>query len=821
MPPGRIALNQFAGLVTSPGLLQRNPASCIDVSNWEFPAPGVIRKRRGFARQGGNTGGPVWALLTSRLMGQDLLAHVGTTTQGTQLRFGDGSAALTPVPVVDSGTLTRDASAAGGNTRMKLAVCQRNHYLTAAEGIVRLESDFQAGSSARYAGMPRGQAGTGAVLSAGTNLGDGYARAYRVTWHRKDADGVELGGAPTTRWVVANAVYNTGYVPATTRVVSFDIRIPKEFGTKTTALTTAYFWRLWGTKTYLEASQLGDDEMFLISEAYLTAGQIAAGFVNYTDSTPDSYLGAGPTLHTNLYSFPVGEAGLKQGVVNEDAPPPLGNDLAYWQDCMWYADLSSRPAITVGLISNLANNDTVTVTANGVALTVTAKNAPAAATEFQIVTTAATNQVNVRETMAKLVACLNLNMTSGFSAHAITTNSTHPGLLYLELVNLAPAAGAPLAFTSSAIARWQGFDGYALGTDAGYVSQPNLLRYSKQLRADAVPPVNFLSVGNADSRILRIVPFRDRLLVFTDSGIFQVTGRTYADFSVFPFDLGFRLMAREQVAMCDQKVYAWCNEGIIEVDDGGVKVISTSIEPTIEALLVTAGGGTSLSAGRTAVAVLGFATAYRNQHQVRFHYCETPNYSVMYHCAFWLAFDTRTRTWTKGDYGPKSISSFFDGRCCSAVRFADDLLVGGSWSTGADTFLFLERRAYVANDFSDDDRTGGTAAITSALTMQYQMPDDSGAQHWQQTVLSWDAEEVSWRTLPSAIDIRHTTEGATVAAQTVAVSELSTRIEPPDEERRGQRMKLLITHSVAEYAGIVGISQAYRQGTRFAREVTP
>ena len=273
--------------------------------------------------------------------------------------------------------------------------------------------------------------------------------------------------------------------------------------------------------------------------------------------------------------------------------------------------------------------------------------------------------------------------------------------------------------------------------------------------------------------------------------------------------------------MCDQKVYAWCNEGIVEVDDGGVRVISTSIEPTIEALLVTAGGGSSLSAGRTALSVLGFATAYRNQHQVRFHYPEGNSYSLMSHCAFWLAFDTRTRTWTKGDFGPKSINGFFDGRCCSVVRFSDDLLVGGSWSFGTDTFLFLERRAYVASDFSDDDRTGGNAAITSALTMQYQMPDDSGAQHWQQTVLSWDAEEVSWRTLPTTIDIRHTTEGVTVAAQTVAVSELSTRIEPPDDERRGQRMKLLITHGVAEYAGIVGISQAYRQGTRFAREVTP
>ncbi len=73
-------LTQFEGLVTSPGLLARNPASCIDVLNFEFPAPGVVRKRRGFVTQGGNAGGPVWKLLTSRLMGNNVLAAVGVVT---------------------------------------------------------------------------------------------------------------------------------------------------------------------------------------------------------------------------------------------------------------------------------------------------------------------------------------------------------------------------------------------------------------------------------------------------------------------------------------------------------------------------------------------------------------------------------------------------------------------------------------------------------------------------------------------------------------------------------------------------------------------
>lgn len=829
---GRISLNQFAGLVTAPGLLQRNPSSCTESVNWEFPAPGVIRKRRGFAKQPGNAGGPVWKILNSKLMGTSVIAHVGTTGAGTNIRYGDGAIALTNIPTINGGALTRTPdSAVTPGVRMQMAVCQRNHYLTADEGVARVESDFQSGSSARFAGMPRGLPANGfsLVYTAATAFADGKARAYRVTWHRKDADGIELGGAPTSRCVWANAPQMTGWTVGVVADAAMAWLIPCEFGTKATALTTAYYWRLWGTRQYTEASELGDDEMHLISERYLTAGEIAAGIVTYTDKTPDTYLLSAPTLHTNLYNFPSpSEVGIRQGVVNEDAPPPAANTVAYWRDVLWYADCSSRPSITVGLLTALAANDTVSVTANGVVTTVTAKVAPAATNEFKLCTTGLTSAINLRDTVRDMCRALNVagGLTVGFSAHPITTNSTQPGLVYIELGNLATATTQPISFSSSVLTKWQGFDGYAIGVNVLSVQQTNLIRFSKQLRGDSVPPINVISVGNADTRVMRIFPFRDRLIVFTDGGFYQVTGSTFADFSVAPFDLGYRLMGPEMVALCDEKVYAWCFEGVVEIDDGGVRVISAPIEPTIEAAIVAcgatvAGSGTKLYLGRAAFAILGFATAYRNQHQVRFHYPEAYGAGLVGHCPFWLAFDTRTRTWTRGDFGQKSISGNLDGRSCSAVRFIDDLLVGGSWSTGADTYLFLERRAYAAADFSDDDRTGGNAAIRSILTFQSQIPDEEGAQHWQQTSINWDAREVSWRTLPASIAVAHATESASVAAQTVTVGEISTRIEPPDGVRRGQRLQVTITHEAIEYAGIVGVMQAYRPGTRFTREVAP
>lgn len=821
MPQGKIDLTEFAGLVTAPGMLQRNPASCVESINWEFPAPGIIRKRRGNDRLPGNTGGPVWKLFTSRLMNANLLAHVGTSTSGTQLRYGDGTVGLTGLTTIDGGNLTRSST-----LRMQMALCQRNHYCTSDEGVARVESDIGT-SLVRYAGIARGvgfsRLAWGVVPpvspGAGRPFADGYARAYRVTWHKKDDDGVELGGAPTARWVIANRNYYTGYTGVACNF-QMAIQIPREFGTLGTALTTSYYWRLWGTRTFVEATELGDDEMYLITEAYLTAGDIAANLVTYIDTTSDDFLQGSPTLNTNQYNFPPSDAGIRQGIVNEDAPPPVANDVAYWQDCMWYADFAYRARLTVGMIANLADGDTVTVISNGATVVMTARNAPALVTEFQILAAGPTTSINIRQTTMAMVECINVNCRlNGMSAFHVTTTATQPGLVYLELTK---PNGLSITFGSSAPTKFQGFDGFSVGSSVDAVSRTNAMAFSKPLRADAVPPINIMEAGPADARILRIFPFRDRILVFTDYGIFQVTGRTFADFALYPFDLGFRLIGREMVALCDEKVYAWCLEGIVEIDDGGVRVVSQSIEPSIESCLISAGGGsTPLAAGRGIVSTLGYAVAYRNQHQVRFHYPEANDFLNMNGCFRWFGFDTRTRTWTNGQFTYKQFGDYYDNRSCAVVRFSDDLLAFGNWSSGADTYLYLERRAYAATDFLETDLTGATQAVESRLTLQCQVPDESGGQHWQQTVINWDCDELTWRPIPSSIQTTHGTENQTTSATTVAVTAQLTRVETPTVSRRGQRLSVSINHTLAEYAGIIGISQTYRGGTRFARRVTP
>lgn len=820
MSASGISLVDFQGMVTAPGLLARAKASFTESRNVLFSAPGLIEKRRGFRRMPGNAGAPIWKLLTSDALGANVLAHVGTPSP-TNFRFGDGSGAFTALPTIDAGALTRTRG-----QRTELALSQRNHYLTTTEGVARLESDIGS-SDIRYAGMPKGLGVLNPILSAsGSNIADGFARAYRGTIHRLDADEAELGGAPTARWIVSNRSGVTGGYTGAARAADFSVMLPREWGTLATALDPdVYFLKLWGNRTYDEANgQVGDDEMYLISQTTITAAMIALGYVNLVDSTPDDYLLTSPRLHTNGLNFPPVEAGIRQGTVNADDPPPVAETIATWMDVVWYGNLTTRPLISLALIAALADGDTIVIRNNGATLTFTARNVPAAPGDFQIFTTAPTLALNIRETVRALMVAMDA-LTDGYTNFQTATATSQPGAFLVEQCRtdvgfLSISVGQP--------AKWLSLSSYDLGTAPQLTPATitNGLAFSKPARADAVPPINSFNVGPGDCTLLKVQPYQQRLLCFTDRGIYQVTGRTYADFSVFPFDESFRLISSSMVAVCDEKVYAWCFEGIVEIDSSGVRVISPPIEPSIEQALVQCGGGPSAATSTTklgwnCLADLGFAVAYRMAHEVRFHFPQSDDPTNLNGCNEWFSYDTRTQAWTTGRFPATTYNGFRDSRSCGVVRLIDDLLAMGSWSAGADTFLFLERREYDPLDYNDTNRSGTDVPIPSVVTIQFQIPDAKGSQHWQQSVFNWDSGEFSWRTLPTSVDVAIETDNDGVSMGTILTPVALTRFEPPRRVRRGQRFRISITHALAEYMGVVGIDQSFDSGSRFGRTVTP
>ena len=134
------------------------------------------------------------------------------------------------------------------------------------------------------------------------------------------------------------------------------------------------------------------------------------------------------------------------------------------------------------------------------------------------------------------------------------------------------AAGTAFTLTSSKP------DSFSPALGAGGVTSTrdarrNGLMWSKTRLPEAVPYVNFLTIGAEQMRILRLVPLRDSLLVFKDDGIFRVSGSAPDGWRVDAIEADTRLLVPDAVATMDNSAFAFTDRGMVEVTEHGVRDI--------------------------------------------------------------------------------------------------------------------------------------------------------------------------------------------------------------------------------------------------------
>lgn len=796
-------LYDFAGLVTAPGLLARSPASCISIANFRFPQPGIMRKRVGFAL-GAQTAGvnECFTSLMSTPGTNDLFFAMGGGSGRQALYYGSPSTAWS--------TLTDTATTAtnGGGRKARIATSGGASYICNF-GIRRIEGT----TSFRMAGMPRGlapftysmNAAVYSVLSgAGGYLADGANAAYRVTYHLK-ANGVELGGPPTSRLVVRNIAGTSGYAAATTQKVTLRIPLPYEVGSATVQASTSFYWRLWRSRS-MTGADTADDEMYQIAEAFFTATDITNGYAVVTDQTPDTFMTGAPRLNTNSSNFPPLEAGLANGQTHADEAPPAGvQDMCEFANCMFYADPFVRAALNIKLISaSFTAGNTVTI--NGQVCTAVA-GVPVNPGDFTIVTGLSSLSLNIEATARNLVDAYNrTSARATASAHYISQGTQDPGQILIEeqgtlgVVTVSSATAGALFSPNITTAKSGVSD-----------SKPNSLFYSKPGRPDAVPPVNVLTVGPSNSVIMRIIVFRERLLCFTTAGIYEVNGTSFNNFTVSLLDSTARLFQQESVCIQEDACYAWCYSGIVEITDGGTTVISDVIESLIQSIFTQTfglSGGTQFGDA--------FAVADKTNHIVYFFY--TLGGSGQANCARWLEFDARTRKWSAGS------TTDATGRSCGEVQQSSGLLVLGNaaanqFSPSGVAKCFIQRNARNATDYQDDTPAGVSQAIISSVIFQLQTPDPNARQHWQQLLLHFEDNETSWWSRPTGIGLSWFTDPAgAVGGVSVSLSSPIMRVETPALARRATRQQVTLTHSLAENCGLIALDQSLRADpSRFPR----
>lgn len=109
----------------------------------------------------------------------------------------------------------------------------------------------------------------------------------------------------------------------------------------------------------------------------------------------------------------------------------------------------------------------------------------------------------------------------------------------------------------------------------------NRLYYSKLRQPEAVPIANYIDIGVSDFPIERIVALQESLIIFKRDGIFKLTGTSPSSFYVQVLDKSAYLIAKDAVTSLNNVIFAFTSQGIVQVSEGGVGVISRPIENII------------------------------------------------------------------------------------------------------------------------------------------------------------------------------------------------------------------------------------------------
>lgn len=801
----------FKGLATAPGQLARPPGSLSSAINCNAPAPGLLEKRNGFARQSNGFGGPAWAFVSTKQLGSNLLMNFGSSTEATGLRYGDGSAATTLLTTPDGANVTNQPA-----TRMKVAVSLKNHYITQDNGPLRLESDY----GLDYAGMPLSpgfdMARVTTVLpAAGGFLDDQHAVAYRAVFGTRDADGVEMLGAPSGRLIVSNTNQWSGYTGAASDVV-LRVIFPQHVNTTganfagQTKITTSYFVQLYRSKATDVAVGLPNDELQLVCQYDLSASDISNGRTVITDICPVSAMGA--FLYTNTISGGDNASGALvattrvEGTLAANDPPPLAKDVAQFADCLVYIDIQTRQRLVFSLLGvggsgvsqGLSVGDIVTV--DGIAYTAVA-GAPASALEFTVYLAGSASD-NIRQTATNLVEAINANRYQGAATNQTIDaqyigNNTSPGTVGRILLQRKNVAASSFTVTVSAHPA-----GYVPRADNGLTSSCDTWRngvaISKPLQADAVPPANFLRIGTPNTVIQRVVALSNAVYFFTDEGVWWMRGSGPSDFVIEPFDQTFRLLCRDACVAQGDEIYAWGAEGIAVISSGGTRYIDLPIRDLVQYQVVQ---NSSIGAG-------AFAVAYRNQRRVLFFF--SPSSVKPYDAVGAFVWNMATEQWTTYSLTQDSTSMN-----CGAVRYSDETLFLGNWNgSSTDAYVFKEL-INTGNDYHDTNRAGTDVAISMTVVWNPVAPDPAELFQWRELQVTQSPPNTSAnaeKNTAAAFSASFASE-LEVSASTVAITgntTFNTRVLVGQSVATCSRPTITVTHStIDDYFSVGGLALRY------------
>lgn len=110
---------------------------------------------------------------------------------------------------------------------------------------------------------------------------------------------------------------------------------------------------------------------------------------------------------------------------------------------------------------------------------------------------------------------------------------------------------------------------------------------SKVGEPEAVPVLHNIPVGSASAEIVGVASTRDSFIVLKEDGAYRIRGDIYETMIVEPLDLTVKFIkgTRAVLGTINNTIIAFCNQGIVQVTDTSVQLISRRIEDVIQPLI--------------------------------------------------------------------------------------------------------------------------------------------------------------------------------------------------------------------------------------------
>ena len=647
---------KIKGLWTNNNSFSEVPDGALAVaSNIVIDKDSVAESRRGFSQ----------LFTSSSSVGRisefqsQVIAHYGTTL-GTW--NGSSLSAFTGSYSNPSSTVT-----------MKFAQQNQNLYFTTSLGVYKLDV---LSNNPVPSGIPAALDVEAAVTGSSGFINTQSSCAYRIVWGFNDANNNLLLGAPSQR---AQADNSSASVSANANVT---FTIPA-------GITVNNFYQIYRSDQIAftgSTPNTPDDNMQLVFEGNPTSGQITAKSITVLDNTPDSLKGA--ALYTNA---------TQQGILQQNTIPPFCNDICAFKNCLFFLCTSNAQSqqitlLAVGGSSGVTNTDTITIGAN--TFTAITGTPSAGSNNYQIYSSGSPSQ-NVNQTAINLVACINQS-TSNTTIYAYYVSSTNglPGQILL--VNRSYSSAAFSVTVSAHGSGWSA-NNVALPTSGTSVTSTNTsnlngLMYSKQGQPEGVPALNIFYPGSASAQGYRIIALRDSLFILKSDGVFRLSGTSPADFTIDTLDNTVFITVPDSAVALNNCVYAMTTQGVAQITDSGVSVISRPIEDQLNQIVGTV--------GNTNMSKYAFGIAYESD---RKYFLYTPQASNDTSATVGYVYNYFTKTWV----------TVARSQYCGYVFSVDNKLYLGNTASNS---VSQERKNYTYTDYTDES-VGITITASSGITI--------------------------------------------------------------------------------------------------------